>query len=99
MKTLTATGYIIQDKQGTAIFGYGETVGEAWAMVRDGAGPFTNAYGEPKDDERAFAEDFRTFGATAALIAKVQDDGGAIDWEVIGGIACTREEAEADEEA
>lgn len=93
-KHLITAGYIIQDKQGIAIFGYGETVDEAWAMVRDGAGPFTDAYGEPKDDERAFAEDFRTFGATAALIAKVKAEGGAIEWDHVRGVACTREEGD-----
>lgn len=93
-KHLIATGYIIQDKQGTAIFGYGDTVDEAWAMARDGAGPFIDAYGEPKDDERAYTEDFRTFAATPALIAKVKTEGGAICWTHSGLIACTCEEGD-----
>ena len=37
--------------------------------------------------------------ATAALIAKVEAEGGQIGWDIVSGIACTREEAEEAEEA
>ncbi len=96
---LIATGYIIQDKQGTAIFGTGATVDEAWAQVVTEAGPFFDAYGNAKADEAAFTEDFKTFPATAALIAKVEAEGGAIAWALVDGICCTCDEAEADDEA
>lgn len=90
---LIAAGYMIQDKQGNAIFGVGETVDEAWSQVVDGAGPFFDAYGNEKDEDTAFKEDFRVYGATEALIAKVKADGSAIAWEVVDGIACTEAEA------
>lgn len=93
MTKITSVGYIIQDKQGNAIFGYGATVDEAWQMARE-AGPFFDAYGEEKDDETAFTEDFKTYGASAALIQKVSEEGGAIAWAIEGGVACTIEESE-----
>jgi hypothetical protein len=93
---IQSAGYIIQDKQGNAIYGYGDTVAEAWAMTVDGAGPFFDAYGNEKADEAAFIEDFTTYGATAALIDQVRSEGGAIAWGVVKGVACTvAEEAEA----
>jgi hypothetical protein len=89
-----AAGYIIQDKQGIAIHGFGETVGEAWAMVVDGAGPFFDAHGNEKADEQAYTEDFKTYGATAALIEQVRTEGGAIAWGLVAGVACTTDEEE-----
>ena len=86
-------GYIIQDKQGYAIFGAGDTVEQAWQQAME-AGPFFDAFGNEKDPDAAYIEDFQTYGATAALIAKVQAEGGAIAWDVIQGVACTNEEAE-----
>lgn len=97
-QNITAAGFIIQDKQGNAIYGVGETVDQAWAQVVAEAGPFSDAYGNEKSDEDAFTEDFKAYGATASLISKVQSEGGAISWDVVNGIACTSEEAEADEE-
>lgn len=95
---MIATGYIIQDKQGYAIYGIGATVDEAWAQVVADVGPFFDAYGNEKADEEAFTEDFKVYGATAALIAQVKDYGGAIAWSVVDGIACTTEEAETVDE-
>ena len=91
---MIATGYIIQDKDGYAIFGVGATVDEAWEQVVADAGQFFDADCNEKDAEQAFKEDFKAYGATAALIAKVEADGGAIAWDVVDGIACTIEEAE-----
>ena len=92
--TIPATGYMIQDKQCNAIFGIGETVDEAWAHVVDEAGPFFDINGDEKPADVAFAEDFRVYGATVALMQKVRDHGGAITWDVVGGVACTVEENE-----
>ena len=92
--TIQAAGYIIQDKQAYAIQGFGDTVAEAWAMVVDGAGPFFDAYGNEKSDEQAFIEDFKTRGATAALIEQVRTEGGAIAWGLVAGVACTVAEEE-----
>ena len=93
--TLKSDGYMIQDNQGNAIFGIGETVDEAWAMVVDGVGHFFDAYGNDIPEDKAFETQFRVYGATAALMAKVAAEGGAIAWGEIGGVACTREEEEA----
>jgi len=92
--TIKSVGYIIQDKQGNAIFGYGATVDEAWAMVKDGAAPFFDAYGNEKADETAYTTGYKTCGATAALIEKIKTEGGAIAWDVVEGVACTIEEGE-----
>jgi len=92
---IKSVGYIIQDKQCNAIFGFGETVDQAWAMVVDGAGPFFDAYGEEKSADDAYNQDFTTYGATQDLLEKVASDGGAIVWDVIGGVACTSAEGEA----
>ncbi|MFA7334861.1 MAG: hypothetical protein WC130_11305 [Kiritimatiellia bacterium] len=94
MPKLTAVGYIIQDKQATAIYGCGATVDEAWQMVRDGAAPFFDAYGNEKADEDAFVQDFKAYGATAALLAQVKEQGGAIAWAVLDGVAGTLAESE-----
>jgi hypothetical protein len=96
-KKIEAAGYIIQDKQGNAIFGFGDTVVEAWAMAVDGAGPFFDAYGNEKSDEAAFTEDFKTYGATAALIDQVRSEGGAIAWGLVNGVACTVAEENGDD--
>ena len=94
---IEAAGYMIQDKQGNAIYGIGETVEEAWAEVVDGAGPFFDAYGNEISDDDAYTTQFRTYGASAALMEKVKAEGGAIAWRVVGGVACTVAEAEAAE--
>lgn len=83
-----ASGYIIQDKQGYAIFGAAETVEEAWAQVVAEAGPFFNAYGDEKTADEAFLEDFKVYDATAELIQRVNEFGGAIAWDVVDGVAC-----------
>lgn len=91
---IQSVGYIIQDKQGNAIFGAGATVDAAWAQVVDGVGTFFNAYGDEKSADDAYTEDFKTYGATAALLSKVEADGGAIEWDVVDGVACLPSEVE-----
>lgn len=92
--TIKSVGYIIQDKQGYAIYGYGDTVDEAWQMVKADADPFIDAYGNEMDDETAYTTGYKTYGATAALIEKIKTEGGAIAWDVVEGVACTIEEGE-----
>lgn len=82
-----AAGYIIQDKQGYAIYGAGESVDQAWAQVVAEAGPFFTPHGTEKTADQAFDEDFTVYGATAELIAYVVGNGGAIKWDVTGGVA------------
>jgi len=91
--TPIATGYMIQDIQGTAIYGIGSTVNDAWAEVVRDAGPFFDAYGEEIPDEDAFATQFKAFGASAALMAQVEAEGGAISWRVVRGVGITMDEA------
>lgn len=78
-KTLTAAGFICSTPD--AIFGVGETAEAAEANAREWAqdGDLTG---------------FKTMPSTAALIAKVEVEGGAISWDDSGSIACTREEAD-----
>lgn len=72
-----AAGYMIQDRDGYAIHSIGFTAEEAWRELVANAGPFFDAEGNEKDDELAREEDFRTFGATAALIQKVEEYGAS----------------------
>jgi len=93
-KILTAAGYMIQDLQGNAIFGVGATVDEAWAQVVDAVGTFHGPMGNEISADEAYQTQFKTFGATQALLDKVAAEGGNIAWGVIGGVGCTRDEAE-----
>ncbi len=93
---IEAAGYMIQDIQGNAIFGIGETVDEAWAMVLDGVGTFHDAYGNDIAPDEACETQFKTYGATAALMAQVKAQGGDIAWGVVRGVGCTVAEEEAE---
>lgn len=86
---IEAAGYMIQDKQGNAIYGIGQTVDEAWAMVVDGVGTFFDAYGNDIPADQAYETQFKAYGASAALIAQVKAQGGAIAWGVVRGVGCT----------
>ena len=90
---IESVGYIIQDKQGTAIYGFGDTVSDSWEMVCE-IGPFFDAYGNEIDESIAYETEFKTYGATANLIAQVKNEGGQISWHIINGIACTIAEFE-----
>jgi hypothetical protein len=87
MTNHTAEGYIVQDKQGTAIYGYGLTVDTAWAMAAESAGPFIDAYGNNMPIDEAFEVYFRVYGATRELLDKVNQHGGNIAWTVERGVA------------
>lgn len=88
-----AAGYIIQDIQSNAIHGFGDTVDEAWQMVVDSVGSFSNVYGNTIDPDLAYETQFKTYGATARLMNVVAECGGNIAWRVVFGIACTPAEA------
>lgn len=93
-KTPVAAGYAIKDIQGYAIYGTGLTVDAAWAEVVDLCGPFRNAAGDDIDPDAAYETDFKTIGATAAMMAYVEANGGAVRWVEVNGVACTIDEAE-----
>jgi hypothetical protein len=82
MTKINAAGWMVQDRDGYAIFGVGGTEAEAWAQVADGVG------------DEMDAERFVAFEASAALIQQVNECGGAIAWAVIDGVACTTDEAD-----
>lgn len=95
MSKLNSVGYAIADKTGEAIFGIGTTVDEAWQMVVDDQGQFEDAYGNIIDPDVAFERNYKVYGATSALLAQVNKEGGALRWHVADGVACTNEEFSA----
>jgi hypothetical protein len=95
--SIRAAGYMIQDRQGNAIYGVGKTVDEAWEMAVDGAGPFFGPDGETVDNDWAYSNEFKTYGATAALIEQVMQSGGDCSWHIVSGVACTDAEGEAND--
>ena len=88
-----ATGYMIQDIQGRAIYGIGSTVDEAWAEVVRDCGPFFDAYGEEIPDEEAYCRLYKTYGISVALMAQVEAEGGDISWRVWRDVGFTMDEA------
>ena len=87
--TPASAGYVIYDSEETAIFGAGASVDDAWQQVMELCDRPRNFFtGEPVSDDEWF-EDFRVRGATAALIAQVESEGGNIAWGYLAGVACT----------
>ena len=86
-------GYIIQDLEGYAIYGIGQTVDEAWEEVKSAIN-FLDFEGNEVADDVAYHTQFKVFGATQALLDKVKAEGGAISWDIVKGLACTHEETE-----
>ena len=83
--------YVIYDLDKTAIYGVGASVDEAWQQVMDLCERPRNFFtGEPVSDDEWF-EDFQVRGATAALVAQVESEGGNIAWGYTSA-ACTVEE-------
>ena len=95
MTSINSVGYVVTDKENNVIYGHGASVVEAWAEVVDGVrGDFgTNIDGEPITADQAFDSHYKVHGATAALLARVDDVGGAISWDLVNGVACTPAEA------
>lgn len=90
--TNDATGFIATDRDMIAIYGTGPTEEAALADAQD-AGPFFAADGETVIPP---ADALRVYPATAALLAQVKEEGGAIAWDTICGVACTIAEHEED---
>lgn len=91
-------GYIAQDRDGYAIAGIGDTAEAARADALSNVGPWEDRDGntvDPDHPEFGFDAKFTVLPATAALLAQVRAEGGAIGWSVVDGIACTRDEAGA----
>lgn len=81
--------FIIQDKDGHAIFGIGATADAAWREVVDAVRYFHDRFGNTISPQEARETQFRTYPATADLIAEVDAKGGAIAWQIVDGVACT----------
>jgi hypothetical protein len=93
-REMETVGYIIQDNNGYAIFGIGATADAAWSMVVDCVGYFHDGRDNTISPQEARETQFRTYPATAALLNAVDEMGGAIAWDIVDGVACTREEGE-----
>ena len=89
---INSAGYVIYDKQQTAIYGTGATVDEAWQQVMSNLDRPVNAFtGEPVSDDEWFAG-FTVRSASVGLLAQVESKGGDIAWGYLGGVACTVDE-------
>ena len=96
-KTIKSAGYMVTDTQKTAIYGVGETVDEAWAQVVAEADDetFEDQDGNAISQDVIFEKSYRAQAASAALIAKVNAEGGDLAWGEVGGVACTTGEENA----
>jgi hypothetical protein len=88
------TNFIAIDEHGIAIQAIGASADEALAAAIRDAGPLFDADGNDLCEADA-RQKFIVRPATAALVAQVIAEGGAIRWGEIDGIACTVEEEEA----
>jgi hypothetical protein len=79
--------YIIQDRDGYAIHGVGDTPDAAWRMVCDGVGQFHDRDGNDISPNIARETQFLTYPASPDLVARVRDCGGAIAWAIRDGKA------------
>ena len=107
--TIQTAGYIVSDND--AIYGCGATSDAAWTdllrtmhhariqIIDDREYRSTE---QQEEDEIAMqggctmASSFRVQPASAALLAQVENQGGAIAWDQVGNVCCTRDEAEAE---
>jgi len=98
--SMISAGYIVFDNNGT-IHGCGATADAAWSDYKTTMAEANIAVLEDDEDSteqdgswtRASAMQIRA--ASAALLALVNARGGDVAWDTVGGVACTRDEAEA----
>lgn len=90
-------GYIVHDNEGI-IHGCGETADAAWSDMENTM-RHANIEIVPDDADTSdhwgnWAREscYKIAPATAALLRRVYDDGGACSWGTAGGVACTVEE-------
>ncbi len=99
MTTIQAAGYIVTNNE--AIWGTGKTADEAWADFLRGMSEARVTVLLPSEDmpeeggSYTRADDYQIKPATTALLAEIEGKGGNIGWRMRGGVACTRDEAEA----
>ena len=98
MSTIEHAGYIVHNNE--AIWGYGRTADAAWdSFLAEMAADGVKILGDDDDsgDEHGLwtrERDYSIRSASAALLAQAASQGGAIGWCDVGGVACTRAEAE-----
>jgi len=97
--TMTAAGYIITDNEGI-IYGTGATVDAAWADAEYAFRAARVALLDDDDSTEQSGSWTRRSGltvhpASAALLAEVESKGGDLAWRKVGGVAVTRDEADA----
>lgn len=80
-------GFVIQDKEGYAIYGTGATEDAAWADVVADTRVFFDKNGDHISADEARVSRYVSYPATAALIDCVRENGGAIAWAVVDGVA------------
>lgn len=103
-QTLTAAGFVVTGD--IAIMATATTCEAAWAAFeRDVGYAALDAYLDDQGIILTAAErteqlrhGFKCVAATAALLAEVDARGGAIDFIVLGGVACTMAEASDEDE-
>jgi len=97
--TITAAGYIVADNNNT-IYGTGESVADAWnemtRVMREAQVVLLADDDDSTDQLGSWTREsgFQVWPATRALLAQVDDQGGDLAWREVGGVACTRAEAE-----
>lgn len=90
--TIKVAGYIVQDRECHAIAAIGATAEEARAEALKWVGPWEDRNGNTVSEDHptfGFDANYITHPATAALLQQVREEGGAIGWDIIDGIACT----------
>jgi len=95
--TIQAAGFIVHDNE--LIHGVGATADEAWADMKQTMDAANISLLEDDADSEAelgswtLASDMKLRAASADLLRDVVDRGGNCGWYVVGGVACTRDEA------
>lgn len=87
-------GYVIVDRDHSAIWALGETEDAAWAnlIAEMALAGVTVVDGASEAPHETSISNYSVFPATTALIERVRDCGGNIAWDGINGVLCTREE-------
>ena len=96
--TIEAAGYIVTDNE--LIHGVGATADEAWADALTILHDARIVLLSDDDDTEQYGSWMRESylhirSASAGLLRDVEDKGGDCGWHMAGGVACTRDEADA----
>ena len=90
---METAGYVIVDRDHSAIWAAENTEAAAWAALRFEMGMAGVAVVDGASDapHETSISNFLIFPATAALIERVENMGGNIAWGAVNGVLCTRE--------